>query len=227
MPTTVLSSLVSSLRKCRTYTEMKAQLEDEIVFLSDCGPDMGKSGHANVAVEQPPQEDKEQDREDDQCPEGVLEVDLAGFPTEQAEQILLAARQAGLRVWQPFRRAPGGGGGGRFQPKPKAKVPPRLPTPTRTGERESNCANCGGAHGTRDCPKAELPEAKRKCFNCGEEGHRASACKKLDRRKQNQSGGRAMLVKEHPLCEFPRRQPGVQARRKAAAKSLIGGKACK
>ena len=113
------SSLVSSLRKCRTYTEMKAQLEDEIVFLSDYGPDMGKSGHAHVAAEQPPQEDEEQDGEDDQCPEGVLEVDLAGLPIEQAEHIPLAARQAGLRVRQPFRRAPGGGGG-RFQPMPEA-----------------------------------------------------------------------------------------------------------
>ena len=38
LPATVHSSLVSSLRKCRTYTGMKAQLEDEMVFLSDEHP---------------------------------------------------------------------------------------------------------------------------------------------------------------------------------------------
>ena len=92
-----------------------------------------------------------------------------------------------------------GGGGGRFQLKPKAKFRHKCPRHHALGDRESKCPNCGDAHGTRDCPNAELPKAKRKCFNCGEEGHRASACKKPDLRKQNQFGGRAMLAKEHFL----------------------------
>ena len=118
---------------------------------------MGKSGHAHVAADQPAQEDEEQEGEDDQCPEGVLEVDFVGLPTEQAEHILLAARQAELRVRQPFMRAPGGS----FQPRAKAKFQPPVPTPPRTAERESKCADCGGAHGTRDCPNPGLSEAKR------------------------------------------------------------------
>ena len=97
---------MSSLRKCVTYVGMKAQLEDEITFLSDYGPDMGKSGHAHVAAEQLVPEDEEQEGEDDQCPEGVLEIDLAGLPTEQAEYILLAARTAGLRIRQPLSLRP-------------------------------------------------------------------------------------------------------------------------
>ena len=114
-------------------------------------------------------------------------------------------------------------------------------TPPRSGERESKCASCGGAHGTRDCPNAELPEAKRKCSNCSEEGHRASARKKPDRRKQPQSGSKDLLVKEHffgvvtsasgpvpvPVCDIPLRQPGAQARRKVAEKALIGANTCK
>ena len=36
-----------------------------------------------------------------------------------------------------------------------------------------------------------LEEGQRKCFNCGETGHRATYCKKPDRRKQ-QHGGKAM-----------------------------------
>ena len=98
LPTTVHSSLVSSLRKCATYVDMKAKWEAEIVFLSDCGLDMGKSGHAHFAAEQPAQDDEKLEGEDDQRPKGVLEFDLAGPPTKQAEHILVAARQAGVRV---------------------------------------------------------------------------------------------------------------------------------
>ena len=68
-----------------------------------------------------------------------------------------------------------------------------MPTPPRTGEREATCGNCGGTHATRDCPNPLLDDARRKCFNCGKEGHRAKYCKKTDRRKQ-QHGGRALLV---------------------------------
>ena len=119
----------------------------------------------------PPPEDEKEYGDDDQCPEGILEVDFSGTSPEQSEPILLAARQAGLRVRQPFKRAPGGGN--RFQPRPKAKFQPRVPTPPRTGEREAKCGNCGGKHSTRDCPKPMLDDAKRKCFNCGEAGHQA------------------------------------------------------
>ena len=86
-----------------------------------------------------PQEDEEEYGDDDQCPEDVLESDLSGISAEQSEPILIAARQAGMRVRQPFKRAPGGGGGGsnRFQPRPKTKPqfqPRSAPTPPHTGE---------------------------------------------------------------------------------------------
>ena len=124
-----------------------------------------------MAEEQAPQEYEEDYGDDDQCPEGFLDVDLSGMTPEQSEPILIAARQAGLRVRQPFKRAPGGGGGNRFQPRPKAGTRPQFqprsaPTPPRTGEREAKCGNCGGKHATRDCNQPLLDEAKRKCFNC-------------------------------------------------------------
>ena len=115
------------------------------------------------AVEPEPQEEEEDCGDDDQCPEGVLEIDLSGMSAEQSEPILLAARQAGMRAQQPFKRAPGGGGGGgnRFQPRPKAKLQPQFQprsarTPPRTGEREAKCGNFGGKHTTRDCPNPLL-----------------------------------------------------------------------
>ena len=51
LPTTGRRSLVSNLCKCATYVDMKAELESEIIFLSDYGPDMHKTGHAHVAAE--------------------------------------------------------------------------------------------------------------------------------------------------------------------------------
>ena len=146
LPTTVHSSLVSNLRKVPTHLEMKAELESEIVFLKDYGPgDVHKAWHAHLAAEQPPPEDEDQPSgstaDDDE--EGILELDLTGLPAEQAEPILLAARQAGVRVRAPFKRPTGGN---RFQPRPKSKFQPRVPTPPRTGEREAKCGNCGGTH---------------------------------------------------------------------------------
>ena len=100
------------------YADMKAEIESEITFTREYG--LGSAaGQAHIAEEQMPQEDEEKYGDDDQCPEGVLEIDLSGMSAEQSEPILLAARQAGMRVRQPFKRAPGGGGSGnRFQPKP-------------------------------------------------------------------------------------------------------------
>lgn len=124
LATTVHSSLVSNRRKCATYADMKAELESEIIFLSDYGPDMHKTCHAHVAAEQPPEDEDQQNGSaagDDE--EGVPKVDLAGLLAEQAEHILLAARPAGLRFRAPIKRAPGG----RFQPRPKAKFSPRVP----------------------------------------------------------------------------------------------------
>ena len=47
-----------------------------------------------AAAEPEQQEDDEDYGDDDQCPEGVLEVDLSNMTAEQSEPILLAARQA-------------------------------------------------------------------------------------------------------------------------------------
>ena len=84
-----------------------------------------------------------------------------------------------------------------------------------------------------------LPEEKQTCFNCGKEGHLAKDWKLPYRRKQG-NNGRALtvgddqedvvlgvVVSNMPIIvgDFPAGQPGAQARRKAAAKALIGGKA--
>ena len=84
------------------------------MFVRDYGAGSA-AGHARVAEEQPSQEDEDEYGDGDQCPEGILEVNLSGMSPEQSEP-MRAARQAGLKVRQPFKRAPGGGGGNRFQP---------------------------------------------------------------------------------------------------------------
>ena len=48
LPPGVFSSLVSSLRKCNTYRNMKSELRDEITFMKDWGLD-GKSGSAHLS----------------------------------------------------------------------------------------------------------------------------------------------------------------------------------
>ena len=129
---------------------MKAEIESEITFTREYG--LGSAaGQAHVAEEQAPQEDEEEYGDDDQCPEGVLEIDLSGMSVKQSEPILLAARQAGMRVRQPFKRAPGGdgGGGNRFQPTPKAplhrapvSVRPSAATVAASTARETATALC-------------------------------------------------------------------------------------
>ena len=103
LPATISSSLLSNLRKIPRYADMRAEIESEITFTREYG--FGSAGgHAHVAEAQTPQEDEEGYGDDDQCPEGVLEIDLSGMSAEQSEPILLAARQAGLRVRPLFRR---------------------------------------------------------------------------------------------------------------------------
>ena len=50
-PSTVQSSLVSSLRKCPTYRDMKEQLDSGISLFKDYGPDFN-TGSAHLATEQ-------------------------------------------------------------------------------------------------------------------------------------------------------------------------------
>ena len=71
----------------------------EITFTREYG--LGSTGgqaHVAAAAESEQQEDEEDYGDDDQCPEGVIEIDLSGMSAEQSEPISLAARQAGLRV---------------------------------------------------------------------------------------------------------------------------------
>ena len=85
-------------------------------------------------------------------------------------------------------------------------------------------------------PEPTFSAEEQTCFNCGKPGHRAKECKLPDKRKQG-NGGRALAVTADkadvflgvvtsdapiPIGSFPTRQPGAQARRKQAAKQLIG-----
>ena len=82
LPATVSSSLVTSLRRCGGYREMKAELKEDVTFLRDWGLEQ-KSGHANLASEQVPAEtdlvaaDAEEEDE-----EGVITLDLSGVSRE-------------------------------------------------------------------------------------------------------------------------------------------------
>ena len=69
----------------------------------------------------------------------------------------------------------------------RASTPPKT-TLGGEGQRPMKCANCGGAHGTRDCTKAEVPLDQRRCFNCDETGHQSSKCPKP--RKGGKGGGK-------------------------------------
>jgi hypothetical protein len=224
----VYSSLVSSLRRCRTYRDMKSELRDEITFMKDWGLN-GKSGRAHLASEQVPAQEAlaAAEAEGEKDEEGVITLDLSGVSEEQADVLVAAARSSGLRVRPPFRTA-----GRKPFPKAKAKARPGTPPPAR----EAKSANCGEAHATRDCRKPMKPECEQDCFNCGKPGHRTKDCKLPDKRKLG-NGGRALTMSDGqrdvfmgvvthdvpvPLASSPLRQPGAQARRKQAAKQSIG-----
>ena len=142
LPPGVSSDLLSALRKCSTYNEMKDELEDQVTFLQDYGgvaPSRAAQGaHVVDAGE------LEADSGDADMP--VLEVDAEELGEESVQHILLAAQKGGYRV--KFRGKPG------FQSKPRG--PPnsgggRATTPPRTGAAAPlprRCANCGGLHAT-------------------------------------------------------------------------------
>ena len=65
LPTTVFSSLVSSLRKCADYDAMKADLEAEIVFLKDFGPTGSGQAHLIGEPTGPTDDDYDDDDDDD------------------------------------------------------------------------------------------------------------------------------------------------------------------
>ena len=78
LPPGVYSSLVSSLRRCKSYREMKSGLRDEITFMKDWGLD-SKSGSAHLASEQvPAQEALAAAEAEDEDEEGVITLDLSG-----------------------------------------------------------------------------------------------------------------------------------------------------
>ena len=86
LPPGVSSSLVSNLRRCGTYREMKAELKEDITFMKDWGLEQ-KSGSAHLASEQVPAETApaaEDDEEEDE--EGVITLDLTGVSDEQSRR---------------------------------------------------------------------------------------------------------------------------------------------
>ena len=125
---------------------MKEQLDGEITFLKDYGPDF-KTGSAHLAtVQAAAHQAFAAEAEEDEDEEGVIVLDLLGVSGEKAEILVMAARSSGLCVKPPFRMA----GRKPFAwAKPFAR--PRPPTPPKTGEKL--CANCGGIHSTQECTK--------------------------------------------------------------------------
>ena len=79
----------------------ECELDAEIIFLKDFGPDIGKSGHAHTVeehaatAEDEPAEDKDE--------KGTIQLDLSNLSDEQSHVIMLAARSSGLKVRLPFR----------------------------------------------------------------------------------------------------------------------------
>ena len=69
--------MVSSLRKCATYDDMKAEPHAEITFLKDFGPDIGKTAHAHVVDEHAITADDEPTSAEDDSEEGTIELDLS------------------------------------------------------------------------------------------------------------------------------------------------------
>ena len=79
---TTVHSLVSSLRKCPTYWEMKNEINAEMAFLQDYRPDIIKTRSAHFITERAPAQDAlaaeaEEDEEDE---EAVITIDLTGVP---------------------------------------------------------------------------------------------------------------------------------------------------
>ena len=69
--------------------------------------------------------------------------------------------------------------------RPRACTPPK-----GSGERKVKCGNSGEEHATRECPKPMLEISKRKCFECGKEGHEARNCPEKKKKSGEGRGGR-------------------------------------
>ena len=130
---------------------MKKELNVEVTFLKDYGPDINKTGRAHLATEQVPAQNSlaAETEEEDEDEEGVITLDLTGVPGEKAEALVVAARTSGLRVRPPFRPT-------SQKPFPKAKTKPRPSTPPPTRDpkvrqlrRPALYAGLQEAHGAR------------------------------------------------------------------------------
>ena len=97
LPPGVSHSLVSNLRRCGGYREMKAEIREDTMFSKDWGLEQ-KTGNAHLASEQVPTEialaAADEPEEDE---EGVITFDLSGVSEQQADVLVAAARSPGLR----------------------------------------------------------------------------------------------------------------------------------
>jgi hypothetical protein len=164
LPSDTPASMIMVLEDYTNYDALKAKLEKQVDWLLD-HPVSGNprvqlvdGQHGQEEEQQPPEEPADDDV-----------VDLTALEPESQAHTLAVMRQNGFR--------------GRVRTsKPAARsssAPARPATPPRTqigAARPLRCANCGGDHGTRDCPNPEVAEDQRKCFGCGKPGHQSRDC---------------------------------------------------
>ena len=171
LPTGVPSNLMSALRLCASYDDMKAELDDQISFLQDYGsvPQSKTQQGAHVAEAE----------DQDDVGEGVV-IYTEDLGDENTQHVLMMAQRNGKKVFfrsrggQPSRgSAPRGGPAGRPGTPPRTGASgPRQ----QQGERAPKCGNCGGEHSTFQCTKPLVPLDKRPCFKCNKVGHQSRHC---------------------------------------------------
>ena len=192
LPSDTPSTLMMALEDYEgDFNELKKKIDKQITFLADHAK--SHAGRVNLADERSnvsasqagssvegDADDLDDEASAQLAPSGG--VDLTIFSEPVQDSILATMRASGDR--RPVRMGRTAARGGNTA-RPRARTPPK-----GSGERKVRCGNCGEEHETRHCTKPMLEMSKRKCFECGKEGHEARKCPEKKKNNGGDRGGR-------------------------------------
>ena len=119
--------------------------------------------------------DHAQDHKNDHDPEEV-ELELGHLDEHVGQQVLFAAKAAGMKASGNFRPRPG-------DPRPGGR-PGSLVRISAESQSKAKCGNCLGEHTSKECKKFLLDGAKINCLICDKPDYSARECPLPDRRKK-------------------------------------------